>query len=96
MTPAGKGEAQIPAIFVGIFLPCLLLIGGMIAVALIIRMSHVKKSKHKKRLLQFPKCQLSARNDIFHEMSLLSPGIMKASIFEFPRTNLELQDVLGR
>ena len=102
MTPAGKGEAhggvsqfQIAAIFVGILLFCLL-IGGTVAVALILRWSRVRKSKRSKGLLQLSKCQLSAKNDLYHEMSLLSPGIMKSLTFEFPRSNLELQDVLGR
>ena len=102
VTPAGKGEAhgglswsQKAAIFVGILLLCLL-IGGTVAAALALRRSHVKKSKDRKRLLKLSKCPISARNDIYHEMSLLSPGIMKSLTFEFPRSNLELQDVLGR
>lgn len=98
MNPTRKGGgltgAQIAGISVGIFL-FFMLIGVSITASAILWMRYVSKNKYGKRLAQLSKGRISVKNEIYHEMSLLSPGIMKSPTLEFPRRNLELQDVLG-
>ena len=53
---------------------------------------HIKRSKRKKRV----RLPTSARkHQVYDKLSLNSPGLEKLQQFEFPRANLELQEVLG-
>ena len=54
----------------------------------------VKRSKLRgRKITRLSKGHLSMKDS---EVSLLSPGVVKAHLFEFPRSNLELQDIIGK
>ena len=81
-------KSQIAMTVVGSFIFCFL-VGASITVGLILWVQNVKRNKSRKRITRLSKGRLSIN---YNEVSLLSPGAVK---FEFPRSNLELQDILG-
>jgi hypothetical protein len=88
----GLSKAQIAMAVMGSFIFCFL-VGAIITVSLIIWVKSVKRSKLRgRRIARLSKGQLSIK---YSEVSLLSPGVVKVHQFEFPRSNLELQDIIG-
>ena len=84
-------QYQVAGILLGIFFFCLL-VGASITVGLVLWVKHFKRNRRRKRTVRLPK---GIKNELYHEVSLLSPGIGKSHPFEFPRSNVELQDILG-
>ncbi len=88
----GLSKAQIAMSVVGSFIFCFL-VGTIITVSLVVWVKSVKRSKLRgRRIARLPKGHLSIK---YSEVSLLSPGVVKGHRFEFPRSNLELQDIIG-
>ena len=89
----GLSKAQIAMAMIGSFILCFL-VGASISVSLILWVRNVKRSKLKgQKIARLPKGHLSIK---YSEVSLLSPGVVKFDQFEFPRSNLELQDIIGK
>ena len=62
--------------------------------SLILWVRSVKRSKLRgRKITRLSKGHLSIK---YSEVSLLSPGVLKAHLFEFPRSNLELQNIIGK
>lgn len=87
----GQSHSQIAVAVIGSFIFCFL-VGASITVALIFWVRNVKRSKRGQKIARLSKCRYSIK---YSEVSLLSPGVVKFHQFEFPRSNLELQDIIG-
>lgn len=84
--------SEIVGIVVGTFIVCLV-VGASITTLLIVWVGHMKRSKRKRKRVRIP---ISVRkHQVYDQLSLNSPGLEKLQQFEFPRSNLELQEVLG-
>ena len=78
---------------IGSFIFCFL-VGAIVTVSLVLWMRNVKRSKLRgQKIARLSKGHLSIK---YSEVSLLSPGVVKVHQFEFPRSNLELQDIIGK
>ena len=91
----GLAKNQVAGAVIGSFLFCLL-VGLVTTTTIFLWMKYVKRNKRRKRIVRLSKGPLSAKNDIYNELSLLSPGAKSFYLCEFPRSNLTLQDPLGR
>ena len=90
----GWSQLQTAWTLVGLLLLCVV-IGTVVIASLVLWVRHLKKTKRTKRTIRFSKGHLSIKNELYNEVSLLSPGVVKPHPYEFPRTNLELQEILG-
>ena len=85
-------ESQLVGVVVGSFFFCLL-IGATVTASLILWVGHIKRTKHKRRMgIRLP---FSRHNHQVYDRPSLDSGLEKFKDFEFPRTQLELQEVLG-
>ena len=88
----GLSKSQIAMAVIGSFIFCFL-VGASVTVSLVIWVRNVKRNKRGQRIARFSKGRLSIK---YSEVNLLSPGVVKFHQFEFPRSNLELQDIIGK
>ena len=89
----GLSKAQVVMAMIGSFILCFF-VGASITVSLILWVRNVKRSKLRgQKIARLPKGRLSVK---YSEVSLLSPGMVKLDQFEFPRSNLELQNIIGK
>ena len=89
----GLSKIQIATAVVTSFVSCFI-VGAVISMSLMLWVRSVKRSKLRgRKITRLSKGHLSMK---YSEVSLLSPGVVKAHLFEFPRSNLELQDIIGK
>ena len=89
----GLSKIQIATAVVTSFVSCFI-VGAVISMSLMLWVRSVKRSKLRgRKIARLSKGHLSMK---YSEVSLLSPGVVKAHLFEFPRSNLELQDIIGK
>ena len=85
-------KSQITMAVIGSFIFCFLA-GASVTVSLVLWVRNAERRKSRKRIARLSKGRFSIK---YNEVELLSPGAIKFQQFEFPRSNLELQDIIGR
>ena len=96
----GPSKSKLAGAVAGSFFFCLL-VGAAIVISLVLFVVHIKTTRHRRRRrsrrnVRLPIGSISARkHQVYDKLSLNSPGMEKIQQFEFPRGDLELQEVLG-
>ena len=85
-------KSQVAMSVVGSFLFCLF-VGGSITVSLVLWVKYAKRSRRGQRIARLSISKFAVK---YNEVSLLSSRPVKVHRFEFPRSSLELLNILGR